>query len=54
MISCASQCDITNFLKLSLTNSYHIVLAIYGVRYDCHFILDVLYKKFTKIIDGPS
>ena len=31
----------TKILKLGLTNSNHIVLATFGVRYDSRFALDV-------------
>ena len=41
MTSRASQCDVTKFRKLGLTNSNHIVLATFGVRYDSRFALDV-------------
>ena len=41
MTSRASQCDVTKFSKLGLTNSYHIALATFGLRYDSRFALDV-------------
>ena len=46
----ARRCDVTKFLKLSLSNSYHIVLTCFGVRYDTRFVIHVLYKKFTKLL----
>ena len=49
----ASQCDVIMFLKLPLTNSYNIVLATFRVLYDIHFVLDVFYKKFTKLLTAP-
>ena len=54
MTSRASQCDVTLFQKLSLTNSNHIVLASFGVPYDSRFVLDVLDKKFTKLLTALS
>ena len=53
MTSRASQCDVTKVLKLVLDNSNHIVLATFGVHYDSRFALDVLYKKFTKLLIDP-
>ena len=53
MTSCASQCDVTEFYKLSLTNSSHIVLATVGVCYDSRLVLEVLYKKITKLLTPP-
>ena len=49
----AGQCDVTEILKLSLNYSDHIVLATFGVRYDSPFVIDVLYKKFTKLLTDP-
>ena len=49
----ASQCDVIEFLKLPLTNINNIVLATFCVRYDIRFVLDVLYKKFTKLLTAP-
>ena len=49
----ARRCDVTEFYKLSLSNSDHIVLATFGVRYDSRFVIDVLYKKFTKLLTDP-
>ena len=37
----------------SLSYSDHIVLATFGVRYDSRFVIDVLYKKFTKLLTDP-
>ena len=37
----ASQCEVTIFLKMVLTNKDHIVLATFGVRFDSCFALDV-------------
>ena len=34
-------------------NSYHIVLATFGVRCDSRFVLDVQYEKFTKLLIAP-
>ena len=39
--------------KLSLSYSDHIVLATFGVRYDSHFVIDILYKKFAKLLTDP-
>ena len=49
----AGRCDVTEFKKLSLSNSDHIVLAPFGVNYDSRFVIDVLYKKFTKLLTDP-
>ena len=42
-----------NFKKWFIKNSHYIVLATFGVRYDSRFALDVLYKKFTKLLMDP-
>ena len=49
----ARRCDVTEFKKLSLSNSDYIVLATFGVRYDSRFVIDVLCKKFTKLLTDP-
>ena len=49
----ARRCDVTEFKKLSLNNNKHIVLATFGVRYDSRFVIDVLNKKFTKLLTDP-
>ena len=49
----ARRCDVTGFLILSLSNSNHIVLTKFGVRYDSRFVIDVLNKKFTKLLTDP-
>ena len=49
----ARRCDVTEFLKLSLSNSNHIVLTNFDVRFDSRFVLDVLYKNFTKLLTDP-
>ena len=45
----ARRCDVTEFKKLSLSNSNHIVLTNFGVRYDSRFV-----QKVHEIIDRPS
>ena len=49
----ARRCDVTEIKKLFLSNSNHIVLANFGVRYDSRLVKDVLYKKFTKLLTDP-
>ena len=49
----ARRCDVTKFYKLFLSNSDHVVLATFGVRYDSRFVIEVLYKKFTKLLTDP-
>ena len=49
----ARRCDVTEFYKLSLMKSNHIVLTNSGVRYDSRFVIDILYKKFTKLLTDP-
>ena len=49
----ALRCDVTEFKKLYLSNSDHIVLATFGVRYDSPIVIDDLYKKFTKLLTDP-
>ena len=41
MTSRAGQCEVTKILKLVLINSYHVVSATFGVRYDSRLALDV-------------
>ena len=47
--------DVTsqNFKNLSFSNRNRIVLVTFGVRYDIRFEIDVLYKKFTKLLTDP-
>ena len=52
MTSRARRCDVTEFLKLSLSKSNNIVLTNFGVRYNSRFVIDVD-KKFTKILTDP-
>ena len=49
----ARRCDVTEFKKLSLSNSDYIVFATFGVRYVSCFVIDFLYKKFTKLLTDP-
>ena len=53
MTSLARRCDVTEFLKLSSNNRKHIVLTHFGVRNDSRFVIDVLYKKSTKLLTDP-
>ena len=49
----ARRCDVTEIKKLFLSNSNHIVLTNFGVRFDSRLVIDVLYKNFTKLLTDP-
>ena len=49
----ARRCDVKEIKKLFLRNSNHIVLTNFDVRYYSRLVIDVLYKKFTKLLTDP-
>ena len=53
MMSRASQSDVTEFWKLSLTNSNNIVLATFGVRYNSRFVSKRFIQNFHKLLTTP-